>query len=211
MLIWRVLSPPVRSITYKRIDRYRSILNTLRGESVGKKLWIVCRLFVLNLKNPFYNFKLFSPSHGASQSTAMKNLLNKLIILGIIVVWCFFQMVRKLRTIYSHPNDVDLIVGGMAERPADDSMVGPTFRCLIYEQFTRSRRTDRYFYDSATQPDPFTPGKRNFIFFFPTRYRRIPIYRSTVIDRCRTTASAAQRHFGTNILRQRWQHHAYAA
>ncbi|KAL6437081.1 hypothetical protein ACFW04_004997 [Cataglyphis niger] len=67
------------------------------------------------------------------------------------------EMVRKLRTIYSHPNDVDLIVGGMAERPADDGMVGPTFRCLIYEQFSRSRHTDRYFYDSAMQPHPFTP------------------------------------------------------
>ncbi|XP_011872587.1 PREDICTED: peroxidase-like isoform X1 [Vollenhovia emeryi] len=67
------------------------------------------------------------------------------------------EMTRKLRTIYSHPNDVDLIVGGMAERPADDGMIGPTFRCLIYEQFSRSRRTDRFFYDSATQPYPFTP------------------------------------------------------
>ncbi|CAL1685408.1 unnamed protein product [Lasius platythorax] len=67
------------------------------------------------------------------------------------------EMVRKLRTVYSHPNDVDLIVGGMAERSADDGMVGPTFRCLIYEQFSRSRRTDRFFYDSAVQPHPFTP------------------------------------------------------
>ncbi|XP_018343646.1 PREDICTED: peroxidase-like isoform X1 [Trachymyrmex septentrionalis] len=66
------------------------------------------------------------------------------------------EMMRKLRTIYSHPSDVDLIVGGMAERPADDGMIGPTFRCLIYEQFSRSRRTDRFFYDSATQPHPFT-------------------------------------------------------
>ncbi|XP_012227185.1 peroxidase isoform X3 [Linepithema humile] len=66
------------------------------------------------------------------------------------------EMVKKLRTIYSHPNDVDLIVGGMAERLADDGMVGPTFRCLIYEQFSRSRRTDRFFYDSAMQPHPFT-------------------------------------------------------
>ncbi|XP_011136255.1 peroxidase isoform X3 [Harpegnathos saltator] len=65
------------------------------------------------------------------------------------------EMVRRLRATYSHPNDVDLIVGGMAERPADDGMVGPTFRCLIYEQFSRSRRTDRFFYDSAQQPHPF--------------------------------------------------------
>lgn len=71
---------------------------------------------------------------------------------------------RKLRTIYSHPNDVDLIVGGMAERSADDGMIGPTFRCLIYEQFSRSRRTDRFFYDSATQPHPFTSGTPNIFY-----------------------------------------------
>ncbi|XP_018392669.1 PREDICTED: peroxidase-like isoform X2 [Cyphomyrmex costatus] len=66
------------------------------------------------------------------------------------------EMMKKLRTIYSHPNDVDLIVGGMAERPTDDAMIGPIFRCLIYEQFSRSRRTDRFFYDLTTQSYPFT-------------------------------------------------------
>ncbi|XP_076681835.1 peroxidase isoform X2 [Andrena cerasifolii] len=67
------------------------------------------------------------------------------------------EMLKKLRATYAHPEDVDLIVGGMAERPVDDGLLGPTFRCLIYEQFSRSRRTDRYFYDSIYQPYPFTP------------------------------------------------------
>lgn len=69
-------------------------------------------------------------------------------------------MMKKLRALYAHPDDVDLIIGGMAERPVDDGLLGPTFRCLIFEQFSRTRRTDRYFYDSAYQPHPFTPGKR---------------------------------------------------
>ncbi|XP_006611344.1 peroxidase-like isoform X2 [Apis dorsata] len=67
------------------------------------------------------------------------------------------EMMKKLRTLYAHPDDVDLIIGGMAERPVDDGLLGPTFRCLIFEQFSRTRRTDRYFYDSAYQPHPFTP------------------------------------------------------
>ncbi|XP_053983298.1 peroxidase-like isoform X3 [Hylaeus volcanicus] len=66
------------------------------------------------------------------------------------------EMIKKLRTLYAHPNDVDLIIGGMAERSADDGLLGPTFRCLIFEQFARTRRTDRYFYDSVFQPYPFT-------------------------------------------------------
>ncbi|XP_076162998.1 salivary peroxidase/catechol oxidase isoform X2 [Ptiloglossa arizonensis] len=67
------------------------------------------------------------------------------------------EMVKKLRETYAHPDDVDLIVGGMAERPIEDGLLGPTFRCLIFEQFSRTRRTDRYFYDSIYQPYPFTP------------------------------------------------------
>ncbi|XP_033319603.1 peroxidase-like isoform X1 [Bombus bifarius] len=66
------------------------------------------------------------------------------------------EMTKKLRTIYAHPDDVDLIIGGMAERPTEDGLLGVTFRCLISEQFSRTRRTDRYFYDSANQPQPFT-------------------------------------------------------
>lgn len=68
-------------------------------------------------------------------------------------------MVIKLANIYNHPNDIDLIVGGMAERPSNGALLGPTFGCLISEQFARLRRTDRFFYDSASQPHPFTAGQ----------------------------------------------------
>nr|XP_033333242.1 peroxidase-like isoform X3 [Megalopta genalis] len=67
------------------------------------------------------------------------------------------EMLKKLRKIYASPNDVDLIIGGMLERPVEDGLLGPTFSCLIFEQFARTRRTDRYFYVSAFQPQPFTP------------------------------------------------------
>jgi len=121
-----------------------------------------------------------------------------------------FQMVRKLHTTYSHPNDVDLIVGGMAERSVNDGMIGPTFHCLIYEQFFRSRRTDRFFYDSAMQPHPFTSGKLNSDCAFC-----IIIFNSTSKSNWssldRATISATQYQPSANILRQRWQHHAHAA
>lgn len=68
-------------------------------------------------------------------------------------------MVKKLRELYKRPDDVDLVIGGMAERPIEDAMLGPTFRCLISMQFLRTRRTDRFFYDSTEQPKPFTIGK----------------------------------------------------
>ncbi|KAG7204449.1 hypothetical protein KM043_004884 [Ampulex compressa] len=67
------------------------------------------------------------------------------------------EMIGKLRSTYSHPDDVDLLIGGLAERPAEDGLLGPTFQCLIVEQFARTRRTDRFFYDSVSQPYPFEP------------------------------------------------------
>ncbi|XP_047347771.1 peroxidase-like isoform X2 [Vespa velutina] len=69
------------------------------------------------------------------------------------------ELVNKLRSVYTHPNDVDLLIGGMAERSTDDGLLGPTFRCLILEQFARTLRTDRFFYDSVMQPYPFTPDQ----------------------------------------------------
>ena len=43
-----------------------------------------------------------------------------------------------------NPRDIDLFSGGLAERHDDDkSIVGPTFRCLLREQFLRLRDGDR--------------------------------------------------------------------
>lgn len=47
-----------------------------------------------------------------------------------------------------------------------DSLVGPTARCLIGEQFYRTRVGDKYFYDNANFPHSFTPGNIECRFFF---------------------------------------------
>lgn len=39
------------------------------------------------------------------------------------------------------------MVGALFEKHEEDSMVGPTMRCIIREQFIRTRMADRYFYD----------------------------------------------------------------
>ncbi|CAI6354745.1 unnamed protein product [Macrosiphum euphorbiae] len=53
----------------------------------------------------------------------------------------------KLLKLYKTWNDIDLLVGALLEKHVDDAMVGPTMRCLIREQFVRTRIADRYFYD----------------------------------------------------------------
>ncbi|XP_029341372.1 peroxidase mlt-7-like [Acyrthosiphon pisum] len=48
---------------------------------------------------------------------------------------------------YKHWRDIELLVGALFEKHEDDAMVGPTMRCIIREQFIRTRMADRYFYD----------------------------------------------------------------
>ncbi|KAF0289714.1 Peroxidasin [Amphibalanus amphitrite] len=57
-----------------------------------------------------------------------------------------------LRTLYSSPSEVDLFVGGMLESPLEGAVVGPTFACILGQQFRTARRTDRFWYESDTPP-----------------------------------------------------------
>ncbi|XP_062584185.1 peroxidasin-like isoform X2 [Saccostrea cucullata] len=55
---------------------------------------------------------------------------------------------NKLQALYGHPDNIDLFVGGMAEKPVDGGKVGPTFLCIIVDQFKRTRDGDRFWYEN---------------------------------------------------------------
>lgn len=62
---------------------------------------------------------------------------------------------------FSRPNvdDVDLYVGALSERPeSPDTVVGPTFRCLIAVQFLYYKYADRFFYENNFPKTGFTVG-----------------------------------------------------
>ncbi|CAK1544082.1 unnamed protein product [Leptosia nina] len=58
-----------------------------------------------------------------------------------------------LATIYKDIRDVELFVAASLEESAPNTEVGPTFLCLLAEQFYRTRVSDRYFYENGADPE----------------------------------------------------------
>ena len=64
----------------------------------------------------------------------------------------------NLREVYASVNDIDLWIGGLAERHVSGALVGPTYRAILADQFRRLRDGDRFWYEA------YLPGSlQNFI------------------------------------------------
>ncbi|CAK1544080.1 unnamed protein product [Leptosia nina] len=61
--------------------------------------------------------------------------------------------VDLLQTLYQDVRDVELVVAGSLENNMPGALAGPTFLCLLTEQFYRTRVGDRYFYENGEDPD----------------------------------------------------------
>ncbi|KAH3737626.1 hypothetical protein DPMN_044219 [Dreissena polymorpha] len=55
----------------------------------------------------------------------------------------------QLLLIYSDPEDIDLFTGGVSERPVAGGMLGPTFACIIGQQFRSLKKGDRFYYENS--------------------------------------------------------------
>jgi peroxidase len=53
----------------------------------------------------------------------------------------------NLQEVYGSVNDIDLWVGGLAERHIPGALVGPTYRAILADQFRRLRDGDRFWYE----------------------------------------------------------------
>ncbi|KAK7601754.1 hypothetical protein V9T40_009195 [Parthenolecanium corni] len=73
--------------------------------------------------------------------------------LGNVVVQ---PIIKRLESVYKKVQDIDLLVGGISELPAEDAMLGPTLQCIMGQQFLNSKIGDRFFYDNREQVNRFT-------------------------------------------------------
>ncbi|XP_065359747.1 uncharacterized protein LOC135953697 [Calliphora vicina] len=69
------------------------------------------------------------------------------------------ESARRISHAYHSVHDVDLFVGGIAERPVVGGLVGPTFACIIAQQFSNTRKGDRFWYENAGFESSFTPAQ----------------------------------------------------
>merc|ERR1711860_172927 len=67
------------------------------------------------------------------------------------------ELVARIQSLYKNVDDIDLFLGGVIEKPREQgSIVGPTFRCLIGDQFKRLKLGDRFWFENANFPNSFT-------------------------------------------------------
>ncbi|XKL59209.1 hypothetical protein PGB90_000225 [Kerria lacca] len=66
------------------------------------------------------------------------------------------ENVDKLKNLYKHPDDVDLLAGVSLERLVPGTLAGPTALCILLIQFYNTRVGDRYFPELGGQTGSFT-------------------------------------------------------
>ena len=55
-----------------------------------------------------------------------------------------YEIVERLKMIYEDVDDVDLFIGGISESNTVGSLLGPTFQCIVGDQFARLNHGDRW-------------------------------------------------------------------
>ena len=56
---------------------------------------------------------------------------------------------KKFQAIYQSPDDIDIFAGGISEKHMENLVVGPTFNCILSEQFKDARDGDRFYYKNS--------------------------------------------------------------
>ncbi|XP_064107277.1 peroxidase-like [Macrobrachium nipponense] len=64
--------------------------------------------------------------------------------------------IAALRSVYKSVHDIDLYPGGISEIHLEGGILGPTFTCILTDQFKRMKFGDRFWYEERDQAGSFT-------------------------------------------------------
>lgn len=62
----------------------------------------------------------------------------------------------KLAQVYASVDDIDLYIGGLFEIPSKGASVGPIVSCLMAEQFSQLKNSDRFYYERGNLRSSFS-------------------------------------------------------
>ncbi|XP_042860961.1 myeloperoxidase-like [Penaeus japonicus] len=66
------------------------------------------------------------------------------------------EVADGFKNVYQNVNEIDVFPAGLAEHSVPGGLLGPTFSCIIGQQFSSLKRGDRFWYENLQQPKPFT-------------------------------------------------------
>ncbi|XP_047476099.1 LOW QUALITY PROTEIN: peroxidasin homolog [Penaeus chinensis] len=66
------------------------------------------------------------------------------------------EVAEGFKSVYQNVSEIDVFPAGLAEHAVPGGLLGPTFSCIIGQQFASLRQGDRFWYENRRQPKPFT-------------------------------------------------------
>ena len=128
--------------------------NTSRDVDNHFAFGIARRLFVKVGSDDHLDLAALNIQRGRDHGLPSYNEYRKFCGLSVAADWEDIESLMlpgvgaKLKGVYNSPDDIDIFVGGISENHNASSEVGPTFECIISQQFTALRDGDRFYYEN---------------------------------------------------------------
>ncbi|XP_053671837.1 peroxidase-like [Anopheles nili] len=155
----------------ERNDGYALLTRGMTTQAMGRNDWnydAEIKHFLFR-SNSFFgtDLKALDIQRSRDHGIAGYNAFRQYCGLGRATRWEDFVELRgprdiqMLNNLYRTVDDVDLTVSEFFERHIPGTQAGPTYHCILMEQFLRTRRGDRFFFENGNTPGAFTPPQLN--------------------------------------------------